>query len=335
MASKNIVLKGATWNGVESVDFPVSGGGTARYIETSDADATASDIANGKKAYVNGSLITGNATAPVLTTKSITQNGTYNASSDSADGYSSVTVNVSGGGGTSIVWGRLRGDATLVKSWSYDGLIVADESVTIPAYSTTDTTLKSGAALTSESLDFSSYSYMLIYRYLAAPVYSNSTISSGRQIYRADSGLYSFIFTPISAFDYGGIEATASGSTQQYSSVGIQVFSRGVYYNSDSSIRVASTNYGAYMSSATYPSITVASSSPYDTATLSITSPDLKIRGNTTQLNSTNWGYITDIRYQYIYELYRVPASDAVHGWELESQFHHILDCVNGNGTLT
>ena len=30
-----------------------------------------------------------------LTTKSITANGTYNASTDSADGYSQVTVNVS------------------------------------------------------------------------------------------------------------------------------------------------------------------------------------------------------------------------------------------------
>lgn len=36
---------------------------------------------------------------PTLITKSITQNGTYNASSDNADGYSSVTVNVSGSGG--------------------------------------------------------------------------------------------------------------------------------------------------------------------------------------------------------------------------------------------
>lgn len=35
---------------------------------------------------------------PVLVTKSITQNGTYNASSDNADGYSQVTVNVSGVG---------------------------------------------------------------------------------------------------------------------------------------------------------------------------------------------------------------------------------------------
>lgn len=33
-----------------------------------------------------------------LITKSITQNGTYNASSDNADGYSQVTVNVEGGG---------------------------------------------------------------------------------------------------------------------------------------------------------------------------------------------------------------------------------------------
>lgn len=38
-----------------------------------------------------------------LITKSITENGTYNASSDNADGYSSVTVNVSGGGSSNDV----------------------------------------------------------------------------------------------------------------------------------------------------------------------------------------------------------------------------------------
>lgn len=38
-----------------------------------------------------------------LGTKTITQNGTYNASSDSLDGFSSVTVNVSSGGGASNV----------------------------------------------------------------------------------------------------------------------------------------------------------------------------------------------------------------------------------------
>lgn len=37
----------------------------------------------------------------ILISKSITANGTYNASSDNADGYSAVTVNVSGSGGGS------------------------------------------------------------------------------------------------------------------------------------------------------------------------------------------------------------------------------------------
>ena len=41
--------------------------------------------------------ISGGGSATLIT-KSITENGTYNASSDSADGYSQVTVNVSGGG---------------------------------------------------------------------------------------------------------------------------------------------------------------------------------------------------------------------------------------------
>ena len=40
--------------------------------------------------------IGGGGSQPVLITKNITQNGTYNASSDNADGYSQVTVNVSG-----------------------------------------------------------------------------------------------------------------------------------------------------------------------------------------------------------------------------------------------
>ena len=36
----------------------------------------------------------GGGSSGTLITKSITQNGTYNASSDNADGYSEVTVNV-------------------------------------------------------------------------------------------------------------------------------------------------------------------------------------------------------------------------------------------------
>ena len=44
----------------------------------------------------DGLPVTGQASSATLTTKNITQNGTYAASSDNVDGYSSVTVNVSG-----------------------------------------------------------------------------------------------------------------------------------------------------------------------------------------------------------------------------------------------
>ena len=70
------------------------------YIDLSqDTVAEASHIRNGYVGHLNdGEQETGTyaGTSPTLVTKSITQNGTYAASSDSADGYSSVTVNVSG-----------------------------------------------------------------------------------------------------------------------------------------------------------------------------------------------------------------------------------------------
>lgn len=57
--AKNITLMGASYSNVPAVQLPQTGGGTARFDDTSDANATASDIATGKTAYVNGVKITG------------------------------------------------------------------------------------------------------------------------------------------------------------------------------------------------------------------------------------------------------------------------------------
>ena len=54
-----ITLWGASYSDVPSVTLPKTGGGVATFTDTSDADATESDILSGKTAYVNGEKITG------------------------------------------------------------------------------------------------------------------------------------------------------------------------------------------------------------------------------------------------------------------------------------
>lgn len=67
-------------------------------IDISDTTAVEADVASGKYIYLaSGQKVAGTKEDDVLTTKTITLNGSYSAQDDSADGYSAVTVNVQNG----------------------------------------------------------------------------------------------------------------------------------------------------------------------------------------------------------------------------------------------
>ena len=77
--AQNVVINGVTYPNVPEVDIPKSGGGTAKFYDTSGDDVTAAHILSGDKGHgasgeLTGSMPNNGATGGTIGTKA----GTYN-----------------------------------------------------------------------------------------------------------------------------------------------------------------------------------------------------------------------------------------------------------------
>ena len=130
--AQNVTIAGASYLGVPRIEMPKTGGGTAVFVDTSDANAAAGDITKGKTAYVGGTKITGTLEASSVSVQdakalTITSNGTVSVTPDApydALKKVDVTVNVAsgGGGGSSAKWD----DVTFI---DYDGSVLYSYSL--------------------------------------------------------------------------------------------------------------------------------------------------------------------------------------------------------------
>lgn len=68
--AKNVVIRDVTYNSVPSVDIPQSGGGTAKFYDTSTANAGTADVRNGKKFFNDSGESTGTMTEKAAATYS-------------------------------------------------------------------------------------------------------------------------------------------------------------------------------------------------------------------------------------------------------------------------
>lgn len=72
--AKTVVINGVTYADTPEVDIPISGGGTAKFYETSSADVTSADLLTGKTAYgssgsVSGGMPNNGSTSGTISTK--------------------------------------------------------------------------------------------------------------------------------------------------------------------------------------------------------------------------------------------------------------------------
>ena len=220
---------------------------------------------------------------------------------------------------TPLKWGVLRPDAEVVKTFSYDKWIHADEEVTIPSYTTTDTTLKATSALSETySTSLANYHYYILERFLTYPTYSLTSKAKGRFEWAMGCVAYEVVTFPASTFKaFLNDTAYASRSTN-ISAVGNP--QRAAYWSGTSTVSVATASYGTYQA-ATAPTIS--------SGVITFNTPVLKIRGSTTYLTNTYFNAIQDIRYQWIIELYRAPRNNlGLDGWGQTSQAMHVVECA-------
>lgn len=235
-----------------------------------------------------------------------------------------ITIQDITSGGGPIILGALRPDAELVETWTMDQYAVADLGLTIPAYTTTATTLRASQNIDTYTGDPLTYRYFITERMLTTPEYSITTRAKGRQEYALSVAAYEWLYSPSGQQETIIDPSKAYGAYSQM--VGLAV-TREVYWSSATAVGVYTS--GAYCANQGVTAPAIASNK-----TITIKSPTIAIRGHTTYLVNTFMNAMTDIRCQYVIELWRVPLTGIdgwVHGTQMDSIFN---DIANNGGTL-
>lgn len=241
-------------------------------------------------------------------------------------GGGTVTFYENGGGGGTLKPFVIRPDAEVIQTHTLDSLYVADMGNTLPSYSTSAKTIVPMVQLSTIAMDITNYNYYVTQRGLAIPIYNTDTIVAGRCEYVASAMSCEVVVVP-------AYEARSLNGASAYTGNLLAVFApttciREVYWRSATNISCASSTYGTYIEGQA-PGLSSTSST-----TLIIRSPRMSIRGSSTYFSSSAWSSMTDIREQYIVQVWRAPKAN-YDGWEVRSNIRSIFEDVRNGGTLT
>ena len=214
----------------------------------------------------------------------------------------------------------IRPDAEKLATYTYDKWAVADEGITLPTYSTSAQTIMASASLEPNiTLDYNTYNYYIVERMLAIPEYSITTKAKGRVEYYLASYLYEIAMIPGGTF-----KALLNGTSISGRSIitGATSVGRLFYWSSTSALSLySSTLMGLYM---TPVAPTISSS------VMTLKSPTCGTKGSGTYFSSTYANALTDVRFQYVFEVWRAPRNHLnIDGFGLEQSYRHMAACIN------
>ena len=232
--------------------------------------------------------------------------------------------------GGSISFPVIRPDVELVQRWSVDHLLVADDGVTLPeAPMDAKVDLVASQTLPDITVDLTNYKYFVSQRTIAYPIYSSSEIARGRFEYSICEASHEAL-----AFDASEFVSLADSEKNYYAGQFVFVGTvqpRGLYFTATAG------SMGVY-TSATYGLYSVPNAPTLTSGAIRLSTPTLTVRCQANIYDEPFWNITTDIRYQYIVEVWRAPrgADRDMDGWSNMMQMERALECVlSQSHTLT
>lgn len=228
----------------------------------------------------------------------------------------------------SLVRYAIRPDATLVQRYTYDKYMNADESITIPSYSTSAQTVKASGSIGTITLDRNNYFYYVVERMLTIPTYTITTTGKGRCEFHMGAHIYDVVDIPASTI-HALVDTSKLYTTRLMGVSASQAVYREVYYSSATALSVANTQ--------AYGTVQIGVAPTVSGGVLTINSPTVSMRGHTSYFTSTYANIVTDIRAQYVIEVYKSPKNSLnIDGWGDQQLLEHLINCVNAtNHKLT
>lgn len=127
--AQNVVINGVTYNSVPEVDIPLSGGGTAKFYDDTDATAGVDDVLSGKTFYSSGKK-----------TGTMANNGDTSGTISTKSGSVTIPSGYTSGGSVAISSSE---QAKIIAGNIRSGVVILGQA---GSSSVVDTTISSGAA---------------------------------------------------------------------------------------------------------------------------------------------------------------------------------------------